>query len=85
VRLRWPWQFNVQREDWAGFEQRQFANSATGHKQLIGWLLKGGGIVRVSLEATGVYSLDVALEHFHNRCRGTGDTHRGFSVKKSRT
>ena len=51
----------VQREDREGFEQREFANSAIGHKQLIGWLLKGGGIVRVSLEATGIYSLDVAL------------------------
>ena len=51
----------LQRENQEGFEQRQFANSAPGHKQLIGWLLKGGGIVRVSLEATGIYSLDVAL------------------------
>jgi transposase len=51
----------VQPEDRAEFEQRQFANSAMGHKQLIGWLLKCGGIVRVSLEATGIYSLDVAL------------------------
>ena len=51
----------VQREDRTGFEQRQLANSAMGHKQLIGWLLKCGGIVRVSLEATGIYSLDVAL------------------------
>jgi transposase len=51
----------VQREYCEGFEQRQFANSAAGHKQLIGWLLKRGARVRVSLEATGIYSLDVAL------------------------
>lgn len=51
----------VQREHREGLEQRQFANSAAGHKQLIGWLLKRGRRVRVSLEATGIYSLDVAL------------------------
>jgi transposase len=51
----------VQREDREGFEQREFANSAAGHKQLIEWLLKRGGQVRVALEATGIYSLDVAL------------------------
>ena len=33
----------VQREDREGFEQREFANSAAGHKQLIEWLLKRGG------------------------------------------
>jgi transposase len=51
----------VQREDRDGFEQREFANSAAGHRQLIGWLRKGGAGGRVSLEATGIYSLDVAL------------------------
>jgi transposase len=44
-----------------GFEQREFANSAAGHKALIGWLGKRGSLVRVSLEATGIYSLDLAL------------------------
>jgi len=39
----------------------QFANTATGHRQLIRWLTKGGQSARVVLEATGVYSLDVAL------------------------
>lgn len=51
----------VQREDSGGFEQRAFANSAAGHKQLIAWLLRRGGTARVSLEATGIYSLDLAL------------------------
>jgi transposase len=41
--------------------QREFANSASGHKALIRWLLKHGPVVRVSLEATGIYSLDLAL------------------------
>jgi transposase len=44
-----------------GCEQREFANSAAGHRQMIAWLLKRGETVRVSLEATGVYSLDLAL------------------------
>jgi transposase len=51
----------VRREGVAGFEQREFGNSAAGHRQLIVWLLKRGPTVRVSLEATGVYSLAVAL------------------------
>jgi transposase len=41
--------------------QREFANSASGHKALLGWLGKLNAMVRVSLEATGVYSLDLAL------------------------
>jgi len=42
-------------------EQRQFPNRAGGHKALIGWLGKCQARVRVSLEATGIYSLDLAL------------------------
>jgi transposase len=47
----------------SGVEQRtaQFANTRTGHRQLIKWLTKGGRAARVVLEATGVYSLDLAL------------------------
>jgi transposase len=51
----------VQREDGKGLDRREFANSAAGHRQLIAWLGKHGGRARVSLEATGIYSLDVAL------------------------
>lgn len=51
----------VQQEGRDGFRQKEFANSACGHKQLIAWLLQCGDRVRVSLEATGTYSLDVAL------------------------
>jgi transposase len=39
----------------------QFANTSAGHCQLIKWLTKGGRSARVVLEATGVYSLDLAL------------------------
>jgi transposase len=43
------------------FEERIFDNDAGGHKALIGWLRKGKVPARVSLEATGIYSLDLAL------------------------
>ena len=42
-------------------EQREFANTAPGHGLLVEWLRRSGARVRVSLEATGIYSLDVAL------------------------
>lgn len=41
-------------------EQREFFNTSSGHKALIAWLHKKGR-ARVSLEATGIYSLDLAL------------------------
>ena len=43
------------------FEERVFDNTASGHKALIGWLRKDKVPARVSLEATGIYSLDLAL------------------------
>lgn len=50
----------VERED-RSFDERRFANSAAGHKALIAWLGKHGSLARVSLESTGIYSMDVAL------------------------
>ena len=50
----------VQHED-QPFQQREFANSPSGHQALIAWLGKRKLPVRVSLEATGIYSLDLAL------------------------
>jgi len=44
-----------------GWRQRSFANRASGHQALIRWLQKTGERVRVCLEATGRYSLDLAL------------------------
>lgn len=41
--------------------QRNFPNRASGHQALIGWLQENGIRVRVCLEATGLYSLDLAL------------------------
>lgn len=40
---------------------RRFANTPSGHQRLIRQLTTGGRRVRVVLEATGIYSLDVAL------------------------
>src|SRR5258708_32451799 len=42
------------------YGQRSFPSRAGGHQALIGWLQKTGARVRVCLEATGLYSLDVA-------------------------
>lgn len=50
----------IQQEDRA-LEQCEFANTASGHKTLIASLHKRRARVRVSLEATGIYSLDLAL------------------------
>jgi transposase len=41
-------------------EQRSFPNTSVGHKALVVWLRKAKSPVRVSLEATGIYSLDLA-------------------------
>jgi transposase len=42
-------------------ERRTFENRAAGHRMLIRWLLSLGARARVAMEATGVYSLDLAL------------------------
>lgn len=48
-----------------GAERREavasFRNNATGHKALLAYLLRGNGRARVCLEASGNYSLDLAL------------------------
>src|SRR5216684_5062927 len=44
-----------------GYGQRSFPNRASGHQALIAWLQKNAARVRVCLEATGLYSLDLAL------------------------
>jgi transposase len=41
--------------------QRQFGNTAAGHRQAIRWMLDGAQAVRVCLEATGIYHLQLAL------------------------
>src|SRR5437667_12825982 len=44
-----------------GLETARFENDAAGHRTLVRWLIKRGRPVRVVLESTGTYSLDVAL------------------------
>lgn len=41
--------------------EQQFANTPAGHRKLINWLAARGENVRLVLEATGNYSLDLAL------------------------
>ena len=40
---------------------REFSNTAAGHQALLGWLQSAGRGLRVCLEATGLYGLDLAL------------------------
>jgi transposase len=49
------------RRDGERIETACFENTAAGHKRLVSWLTKRARPARVVLEATGVYSLDVAL------------------------
>jgi hypothetical protein len=54
-------------------EQRSFPNNPIGHKALIVLLRKARSPVRVSLESTGIYSLDLAFAldaAEGNRCGG---------------
>jgi len=51
----------VARKGKAGVQLRRFANTAAGHRQLLRALTRGGQRVRVVLEATGLYALDLAL------------------------
>ncbi len=44
-----------------GISVATFANAGKGHGQLIKWATKGGRRARVCLEATGTYSLGIAL------------------------
>lgn len=41
--------------------QKQFLNTVAGHGQLIKWITEPAPLVRVVIEATGNYSLDLAL------------------------
>ena len=50
-----------ERKGGAARRQRSFPNRTRGHQALIRWLQKDGTRVRVCLEATGLYSLDLAL------------------------
>src|SRR5262245_32547773 len=49
------------RRDERQLETARCSNDPAGHKALVRWLTKGGRTVRVVLESTATYSLDVAL------------------------
>jgi transposase len=40
---------------------QRWPNTASGHRQVARWLTQGGACARVVLEATGTYSLDLAM------------------------
>ena len=42
-------------------ERATFRNEPAGHRQMISWLRRHGDPVRVVIEATGIYSLDIAF------------------------
>lgn len=42
-------------------EQQRFANDGAGHKALCRWLTQPGLAVRIAVEASGIYSLDLTL------------------------
>lgn len=42
-------------------DRREFPNNTNGHKALISWCGKHARLVRICVEATGIYSLDLAL------------------------
>ena len=68
------------RRDERRLETARFDNDAAGHKKLVRWLTKGGRTVRVVLESTGTYSLDVgAGVAAHAGHRGHGRQSRGPS------
>jgi transposase len=41
--------------------RKRFANTPQGHQALRRWLRRLGGTVRVAMESTGTYGLDLAL------------------------
>jgi transposase len=41
--------------------RREFPNTSEGHKALVNWLVAPDSLVRVVMEATGLYGLDLAL------------------------
>jgi transposase len=51
----------VARKGKQGVRLERFANTPPGHRQLLRTLTRGGQWVRVVLEATGLYALDLAL------------------------
>ena len=51
----------LERDHQPGRQRREFPNTMAGHQALIQWLSKSATAVQVCIEATGLYSLDLAL------------------------
>ncbi|NNF72566.1 MAG: IS110 family transposase [Rhodobacteraceae bacterium] len=51
----------VKRPERDRLDERRFDNTPSGHRALIKWLTKADHTARVAVEASGVYSLDLAL------------------------
>src|SRR5260370_25832086 len=47
--------------DLSGKPPCEFPNTPAGHESLIRWLQRAGSEIRVCMEATGLYGLDLAL------------------------
>jgi len=60
--------FDMQRRCGESIAHRTFLNTKGGHQQAIKWLKRGSEQVRVCLEATGIYHLQLALAF----CRTSG-------------
>jgi transposase len=53
--------FDIQKRCGEAITHHTFRNSKSGHQQAIAWLQRGSKRVRVCLEATGIYHLQLAL------------------------
>ncbi len=53
--------FDIQKRCGETVAHRSFTNTKSGHRQAIEWLKRGSKQVRVCLEATGIYHLQLAL------------------------
>ena len=53
--------FDIQKRSGGIVAHRTFTNSESGHQQAIAWLRLGSSRLRVCLEATGIYHLQLAL------------------------
>lgn len=55
-------QVTLRREGQRDRARKKFSNTESGRRALCGWLRKAGHVVRVCLESTGNYGLDLAMD-----------------------
>jgi transposase len=61
------WLDVASRRDGEEEKETRFANTSSGHRQLLKWLTQGGAAARVVLEATGSYSFDLAVALYERK------------------